>query len=110
MTLGEADDLVCEFAFPPHPGPPSSTSAKVPCESASRKSTADSFEPIVRYILIGYWSMSNFKLVREFAGCKIRSAPLRLHGRVPEHNRGFAMARIRESFEASQDRRSSSLR
>jgi hypothetical protein len=35
MTLGEADDLVCEFAFLPHPGPPSSTSAKVPCESAS---------------------------------------------------------------------------
>ena len=34
MTLGEADDLVCEFAFLSHPGPPSSTSAKVPCESA----------------------------------------------------------------------------
>jgi hypothetical protein len=41
MTLGEADDLVCEFAFLPHPGPPSSTSAKVPCESAWRLESCD---------------------------------------------------------------------
>ena len=43
-------------------------------------------------------------------GNRCAAGPLRLHGRVPEPDRGFAMARIRESFEASQDRRSSSLR
>jgi hypothetical protein len=32
MTLGQADDLVCEFALKSHPGPPSLI-LKVPCES-----------------------------------------------------------------------------